>query len=76
MAQAMVAQGAAEDEAVAAMSMFAEFAECPAPLLGKSLHDIIMWALQVGSMQQLPLRLRRAAIQVSLPCAMVAATWS
>lgn len=63
--QAIVSGQGDEDDAVEAISMFQEFAECPSPLLDKALSQILMWALQLGSMQQQPFVVRRAAIRVS-----------
>lgn len=55
-----------EEEAEAALRMFAEFAECPAPLLGKAVSDILTWSLQVGSSRQLSTELRHQALQVTI----------
>lgn len=62
--QAIVASQSNEEEAEAALRMFAEFAECPAPLLGKAVSDILTWSLQVGSSRQLSTELRHQALQV------------
>ena len=65
-AQTVVASQADEDAALDAINMLVELAECPAPLLQKSLPDILSWALQVGAAQQLSLDVRQAALQVAV----------
>ena len=63
--QGVVGSSQDEDDAVAALGLLAELAECPAALVGsRSLPDMATWCFGLATARNAPLAVRHAAMQV------------
>lgn len=63
-----MARKADEEEAAAALNMFAEFLECPQQLLGAHMSSVLSWAMHIAADTSQPLEVRAAAVQVPVDC--------